>query len=312
MATHRVEPDARTLHGHFSRDLEPVVTIDSGDRVRFATLDAAWGDLVQLDPFAPARKFAPRDKARDPGHALCGPVAVRGAEPGMTLEVRLHGIRPGAWGWTSAGGFASPLNVRLGLAEAPEHVLRWSIDAERRRATNQNGLTVRLRPFMGMLGNAPAEPGSHSTIPPRATGGNIDCRELVEGSVLYLPIAVPGALFSTGDGHGRQGDGEVAGPALECPMEDVDIELIVRDDLRLAMPRAETPVGWITFGFDTDLDEAAHRALDGMLDLIAEQRGVDRKGALALASLLVDLHVTQLVNGVRGVHAILPRDAFEA
>ena len=127
---------------------------------------------------------------------------------------------------------------------------------------------------------------------------------------MFLPIAVDGALFSTGDGHAVQGDGEVAGPALECPMERAELEFVVHENLHLARPRAHTPAGWITFGFDPDLDEAMAIALSDMLDLLVELRGGDRKQAMALASLLVDLRVTQVVNGVRGVHAVIAHEAL--
>jgi acetamidase/formamidase len=163
---------------------------------------------------------------------------------------------------------------------------------------------------MGILGMPPDEPGRHSTFPPRFCGGNIDCKELIAGSSLYLPIAVDGGLFSVGDGHALQGDGEVAGPALECPMERVEVELHLHPNMRLARPRANTPAGWVTFGFHEDLNEAMLVALGDMLDLMQELHGFARKEALSLASLLVDLHVTQIVNGVRGVHALLPHGAL--
>src|SRR5438105_11776630 len=120
-----------------------------------------------------------------------------------------------------------------------------------------NGRRIALRPFMGVMGMPPDEPGVHSTTPPRPTGGNIDCKELVAGSTLFLPIAVPGGLFSVGDGHGVQGDGEVCTTAIECPMERVELGFRLRDDIHLRYPRAHTPAGWITLGFDRDLDEAA-------------------------------------------------------
>ncbi|MBI1797793.1 MAG: acetamidase/formamidase family protein [Candidatus Eisenbacteria bacterium] len=304
---HRLDADARTLHGHFSRDLPPLLTIDAGDRVRYSTLDAAWGERVQVDPYAAPKKFTPRDGERDPGHALTGPIAVRGAEPGMTLEVRLVSIRPGAWGWSGAGGVPTPLNRRLGTAER-RHDVRWAIHADEGVAIDARGRRIAIRPFMGVLGNAPAEPGRHSTSPPRAVGGNIDCKELVAGSVLHLPIAVPGALFSVGDAHAVQGDGEVGGVAVECPADAVEIEFGLGSG-PLAFPRAETPAGWITFGFADDLDEAADIALDGMLALLGERHGMGRSEALAFASLAVDLRVTQIVNGARGVHAVLGHGA---
>ena len=132
----------------------------------------------------------------------------------------------------------------------------------------------------------PPEPGIHSTIPPRRFGGNIDCKLLVAGTTLYLPIPVDGALVSAGDGHGAQGDGEVSGTAIECPLERVQLTIDVRDDLDLRMPIARTADAWVAFGFDEDLDIAAEHALETMLDLIERERGFDRKHALALASVV--------------------------
>jgi acetamidase/formamidase len=171
---------------------------------------------------------------------------------------------------------------------------------------DQHGHILALHPFMGVMGMPPDEAGYHGTGPPRFCGGNIDCKELVAGSTLYLPIAVSGALFSVGDGHGTQGDGEVCGTAIECPMDLVDLTFHLRDDLHLTTPRANTPAGWLTLGFHEDLQEATYIALEAMLTLLCEQHQLTRTDALALASLVVDMHITQIVNGVRGVHALLP------
>ena len=309
MATHHLQADRATLHGHFSRSLTPVITVDSGDTVVYQTLDAGWSELEQANPFEAPKKFQPRDMKFDAGHALHGPVAIRGARAGQTLEVAIDSARPGKWGWSSAGGFPSWINEKLGLESGPQVALRWAIDADAGTARNQHGREVVIRPFLGLIGMPPPEPGNHGTVPPRRWGGNIDCKELIPGSRLYLPIPVDGALVSLGDGHAVQGDGEVASPALECPMERVEVTFTVHDR-ELKMPRAETPAGWITFGFQETLDEAAVVALDGMLDLIGERHGIERREALSLASLLVDLHVTQVVNGVKGVHAILPHGAL--
>jgi acetamidase/formamidase len=309
MAFHRIEPDRRTLHGQFSRDLPPVLTIDSGDTVQFRTLDAGWGLEPPHADGTPRRKFEPRDPERDRGHALCGPIEIRGAQPGMTLAVRIDEVRPGAWGWNSGGGWDSPVNRRLGVTDN-ESVLHWRLDLDRMTGRDQYGHTLMLRPFMGILGMPPDEPGWHSTVSPRVTGGNIDCRELVAGSTLYLPIAVAGGLFSVGDGHAAQADGEVSSTGIECPMERVPLTFHLRDHLCLTTPRAHTPAGWITFGFHEDLDEAAYVALEAMLDLMNEHYGLSRREALALASLVVNLRITQIVNGTRGVHAVLPHGAL--
>jgi acetamidase/formamidase len=156
----------------------------------------------------------------------------------------------------------------------------------------------------------PAESGIHSTGPPRACGGNIDCKELVAGTTLFLPISVDGALVSAGDGHAAQGDGEVSQLAIEAPVDRARLTLVLRDDLPLTMPIAWTPEAWLTFGFDDDLDEAAAIAIDAMLELMGRELGLERREALAYASVLVDLRVTQMVNGARGVHARLAHGAL--
>ncbi len=304
-----LEPEQRTLHGSFSREFPPVLTIDPGDTVHFRTLDAGWGLEPWLERTTPRRTFTPRVNERDDGHALCGPIEIRGAQPGMVLEIRINEIRTGTWGWTNAGGYASEIKQKLGIQEGI--LLTWRLDPDKLVGSDQFGHTVKLRPFMGIMGMPPAEPGIHSTVPPRPCGGNFDCKELVAGSILYLPIAVPGALFSTGDGHALQGDGEVSGTAIECPMEKADLTFSLRDDLTLTTPLAHTPAGWLTMGFHENLHEAALIALNAMLNFLCETYHLARAEALALASAVIDLHVTQIVNGgVVGVHALLPPGAI--
>jgi acetamidase/formamidase len=311
MTLYTVVPERRTLHGHFSCDLPPILTIEPGDTVRFRTLDSGWNleprrSTVHAE--GPAR-FEPLDPVRDRGHALCGPIAVRGAEPGMTLVVTIGEVRPGAWGHTAIGGWPHPINDRFGLTDEGTYLL-WTLDADTMTGHNQYGRSIGLRPFMGVMGMPPAEPGIHSTIPPRITGGNIDCKELIGGSTLYLPIVVAGGLFSVGDGHAAQGDGEVCVTAIECPIERVDITFELNTELHLTTPRANTPAGWLTFGFHADLNEATMIALAAMLDLMSEHYGMSRPEALGMASLVVDLRITQIVNEVRGVHALLPHGAI--
>ncbi len=311
MTMYTIEPERRTLHGKFSREHEPVLTIEPGDTVRFRTLDAGWG-LEAHDPSGavPRRTFEPFVPETDSGHALCGPVFIRGAEPGMALEVHIDHLRSGAYGWTVAGGWRSVTNERLGVADGAEHYLYWTLDPDAMTGRDQYGHTVTLRPFMGVMGLPPDESGLHDTAPPRFCGGNIDCKELVQGTSLYLPITVPGALFSTGDGHGAQGDGEAGGTAIECPMEVAELTFHLHPTMRLTTPRARTDEGWLTFGFHESLDEAMSIALDAMLGLMGEQHGLSRRDALAMTSVVVDLRVTQVVNGVRGVHAVLPHGAL--
>jgi acetamidase/formamidase len=298
VAVHEIPLERRTLHGHFSRDLEPVLTIDPGDTIRTSCLNAGW----RLSPHG---EFEGRDTELDAGHALIGPIEVRGAREGQALAVRIDTVRVGPWGVTLAYD-----DERLGIEGAGEHVVFWDLDADAGIGRDRSGHTVELRPFAGVLGMPPVAPGVHSTSPPRPQGGNIDCAELVAGTTLFLPIPVDGALFSAGDGHARQGDGEVSGTAIECPLDVLELTLDLRGDLELDWPMAWTPEAWIAFGFDADLDEAATKATSGMLDLIQREHGLGRPDALALASVVVDLRVTQVVNGIKGVHAVLRHDAI--
>jgi acetamidase/formamidase len=285
---HDLPLERRTLHGHFSSELEPALTVDPGDSVRFRAPSSGWRwdvDRELLDE---------RDSAHlDSGHALLGPVAVRGARAGQTLTVQIDEVRPRSWGVTFGDG-------------VPFH---WRVDADGGTATDDRGATVSLAPFLGVIGMPPAEPGVWSTVPPRRSGGNIDCRLLVAGTTLFLPIENDGALLSFGDGHAAQGDGEVSGTAIECAVESGQITVDLRDDLELRMPVARTADAWLAFGFDRDLDIAAALATETMLDLIERELRTDRQHALALASVAVDLHVTQLVNDAKGMHAILRDDA---
>jgi len=306
---HSIPLERRTLHGHFSRDLEPVLVVDPGDTVAFSTIDAGWG--LEDGPEESRRHFEPRDPELDAGHALIGPIEVRGARAGGTLAVGIDRLRVGDFGFTDAGGWPAWLNTRLRLDSGETHHLRWRLDADAGTGRDQHGRTVALRPFLGVMGMPPAEPGVHSTSPPRPCGGNLDCTELVAGTTLFLPIPVDGALFSAGDGHARQGDGEVCQIAIECPMADVELTLDLRDDMPLTGPVARTGDAWVTLGVDEDLDEAAALAVDSMLTLMERELSLERRDAYALASVVVDLRVTQVVNGVKGVHAVLRDDVLQ-
>ncbi len=310
MATlHRLKAERATLHGHFSRELPPALLIQPGDSVRFQCLDSGWGLEPHNGIDMHRREFPGRDPVLDNGHALTGPVYISGAKPGMTLAVHMDALEIGGWGTTFAGGWSCAWNDRLGISQSGVFHI-WNFDKTANTARNQHGQVVKLRPFMGVCGMPPAEPGVHSTIPPRPTGGNIDCKELVTGSTLYLPITVEGGLFSVGDGHAAQGDGEVSVTAIECPMDRVDLTFNLRDDLPITTPIADTPSGWVTMGFHENLEEALRLALEAMLSLLKRLHGLERLDALALASVTVDFHITQVVNTVKGVHALLPHGAI--
>lgn len=311
--THTLTAERATLHGHFSRDLKPILTIASGDTVICNTLDAMWDvepELPDHQDFFKLKKLDPRDEKLDSGHALIGPIAIEGAKAGMTLEVQIKTLRPEKWGVCLAGGWDSTFNKRYGVAESKGVFHWWEMNHETMIGKNQHGHRVALRPFMGVMGMPPNEPGIHPTIPPRFCGGNLDCKELVVGSSLYLPIAVDGGLFSVGDGHGTQGDGEISGTAIECGMEKVELTFHVRDDFPITTPVANTPAGWLTIGLHEDLNEATFLALNAMFELIQKLHHVSKEDAIGLASLTVDLRITQIVNRVCGVHAVLPHGAI--
>lgn len=316
MTVHRLVPTRGTLHGSFSREYPPVLTIAPGDSVVVRTLDSAWHLRGHEDLGLTGDDrgiFAPKDPVCDGGHAMIGPIRIEGAQPGMILEVCIGEIVPGVTGFNSGSTYPNGINDRLGLTGERLRVW-WEIDAAARTATSDRGYRVGIAPFFGVLGMPPDEPGVHSTNPPRVTGGNIDCKELVARTTLFLPIAVEGGLFSVGDGHARQGDGEVATTAIECAIQSGTLTFFLRDraEYPIATPIAWTPDAWITMGFDPDLDEAALIALNAMLDLMQRELGIaERKIALSLASAVVDLRVTQIVNGVRGIHAVLRHDAVE-
>ena len=294
---HDIARERRSLHGSFSRDFEPILEIGSGDRLRTSVYDSGWLGFEEE-----------RREELDRGHCLIGPVAVRGAQPGDAIAVRILKLRPGPTAWNGAGGFESPVNAHLGITDGELSRVEWQLDRDQRVGRSSLGLAVRLQPFLGVIGLAPGEPGVHSTTPPRRVGGNIDCRELVAGSVLTLPVESPGGLLSFGDGHAAQGDGEVSTLALECAMDEIELQVELLPGAAPAWPYAETPAGFITFGFAATLDEAMLIAVEGMIDRLAADFHVDRRQALALASAAVDLRVTQVVNKTVGVHAVLPPD----
>ena len=285
------------------------MTIDSGDTVIYQTLDAGWGRLAaEIGEAIPDVDVPAEDQ---PGHALCGPIAMRGAMPGDVLQIDIGAIKPGPWGSTWAG--PRPYMKHYDFRISEETLMIWTIDSETMTAVTRDEprVSISLQPFMGVMGNALAAPGPQSTTPPRAVGGNIDCRELIRGSTLWLPIEVEGALFSVGDGHAVQADGEVGQTAIECPMERVELTFTLRTDMGLSMPEATTPAGYITFGFADSLHDAANVALNRMLDYMEDRYQLTRPRALALASLAVHVRVTQIVNTISGVHAILPHDALK-
>ena len=302
---HTIEATPDNLRGSFSREYPPILHINPGDVVVVRTLDARWNLEPYARPGVPVRVL----EHTEYGHCLSGPIFIHGARPGMVLSIHVRSLVPAPWGWSEAGGKATTINRRLGLEGGTPTSLLWQIDWDRRVATDQVGRRVNVNPFLGVIGLAPAEPGIHSTIPPRQCGGNIDCKELIIDSTIYLPVVCGGGLLSVGDGHAAQGDGELSETAIECGMtSELGIELV--EAREVPAPCALTPSARITLGFDTDLNEAMFRAADAMLRWLERLLGVDRGTALALASLVVDLRITQVVNEMWGVHAVLPKAAL--
>ncbi|WP_269046588.1 acetamidase/formamidase family protein [Paenarthrobacter sp. Z7-10] len=306
MRTHQLIPTPDTVTQTFDRKTPPALTIDPGDTVAVRSLDA-WGHLEpQTVPGEVKAQMFPERL----GHCLTGPIAVRGAMPGDMLAVNFVSFTPDSWGWTAAGRRSDAFTRALGVEPGVPQWLLWQLDAVRQTGTNDLGQSIKLSPFLGVVGVPPQRPGSFSTTPPRADGGgNIDCRELVAGSTLFLPVTVPEAMLCVGDGHAAQGDGEVGGTAIECGMESRIIVDLVADPA-LPSVHAITPTARITFGFNPDLNAATAEALKAMLTWMQALYGMERTSALALASSVVDLRITQIANETWGVHAVLGHSAI--
>lgn len=301
---HYLNWEEGTLHGYLSSALKPALVIESGDRVVFRTLEADWRVGDRFITASDEGGFFPGRKALDRGHALCGPVYIRGADAGTTLEITIRRIRCGSWGWSRFGGGDGD-HLRQMAFQGAEYFLYWKLDQDQGICTSHKGHVIRMNPFMGVCAVAPESPGQISTHQPGAMGANLDCKEICEGARLYLPVFVEGALFSMGDGHAAQGDGELGCTAIEAPMEEVEVEFKVCD-WKQEYPVCRGKDGWITFGFHRDLNKAAYQATREMIKLMQRLYGYEYKEAVAIASLTVDLRITQMVNGVRGVHALLP------
>lgn len=304
-----LNPGPGSLHGYLSSALRPALEIQDGDIVVFKTLEADWRVGDRMITSSREGDFFSGRTTDDKGHALCGPVFVKGATAGKTLEVTIRRIRCGAWGWSRFGG-GDPDHLRQMQFEGDEYFLYWRIDPDQGICTSNKGHVIKMNPFIGVCAVAPDTDRKLPTHQPGAMGANLDCREICEGAKLYLPIFVDGALLSLGDGHAAQGDGELGCTAIEAPMEEVEVELRVCD-WKQDHPVCRGKDGWITFGFHENLNEAAYEAAREMIRLMQRLYGYEYKEAVAIASLTVDLRITQIVNGVRGVHAYLPDNGIQ-
>jgi len=307
---HHLSSSPETVHwGWFDAALPHVLTIASGDRITIDSLSGGPANLPGEGFGVPPELLQVHAKSqrRLPGHILTGPVAVQGAQPGDVLEVRIIDVTLRQdWGYT----FVRPLAGALpNEVEAFEQIIS-RLDREKKVGLLPWGLEIPLRPFFGVMGVAPPPAwGSISSIQPRAHGGNLDIKELVPGSTLYLPVFIEGAGFSVGDGHAVQGDGEICTTAIETALTGT-FELHVRKDLRLDYPAAETPSHLVTMGMDPDLDTAARDALRRMIDRVTQETGLSRARAMMLMSLVADVRVSQLVNEHKGIHVMMPKSAL--
>jgi len=309
---HILKATCETVHlGGFSDRLPPALEVVSGDTVEvetftgFGVCDRAPAAFVPPELQAIVQNLSPERKVGAGPHLLTGPIFVRDAKPGDVLEVRLDAIWP-----RLPVGFNI---IRPGWGALPERFSREAlrfIELDLERAIAEfppgSGVQIPLQPFFGILGVATAQ-RDRSSVPPGPYGGNIDNRHLRPGSRLWLPVFVPGALFSLGDGHAAQGDGEVDVTAIETAMNG-RVTLVLRDDLDVTMPIAETPTHWILFGFAESLDRALQEALEAAIAFLVRHLGTDAEAAYVLCSLAVDFHVTQVVNAPqKGIHALVPK-----
>src|SRR6185295_7339773 len=299
---HILNPSAKTVvWGHYWSESPPVLRIRSSEFVKVRSVIGAMPEtLVQAGlPAAQIEKElieVQSIKDRGPGpHFLTGPIFIEEAEPGDALEVRIHSLElPFPYGINffdnESGGF-------LGEKVPGQSAKLIEFDRERMMGHFIDGIEIPLRPFFGSMGVAPPkEAGRWNSAPPWIHAGNLDNKELVAGSTLFIPVHVKGALFEIGDGHAAQGDGEVDQTAIETSLRG-RLRLTVRKDMKLAWPRAETPSHWITMGMDTSLTKSTRIAIDEMVKLLMEKKGLTQMAAYQLASVGADLRITQLVDG---------------
>jgi len=302
-----VNAGPETCHwGYFDAKLDPVATVPSGAEVTINTVSGG-PEVLPGAGFHVPPELLEMHKAgvpTVPGHLLTGPVCVEGAEPGDVLQVDILDVKLRQdWGYT----FVRPLAGTLPLDFTERHDMTIALDEPSGTATLPWGLKLPLAPFFGVMAVAPPPGwGRISTIEPRAHGGNLDNKELVAGTTLYLPVFNEGALFSCGDGHGAQGDGEVCVTAIETALQG-RFRLTVRKDLALTYPEAETPTHLLTMGMNADLDTCVDIALRRMISLVSERAGISRAEAYMLCSLAGDLRITQTVNREKGVHMMMAK-----
>jgi acetamidase/formamidase len=304
--------------GVFDANLPPILTIESGDVLHYPD---TWSHFLNgLEPGVPVERLA-QWRLDNPGrgpHSIVGPVAVKGAEPGDVIEIRYQRLTPYNWGCI----FNNPAALGTGLLpkDFPQGQVKYlDLDLKAMHGKFAPGITVPLKPFQGTLGLAPPDgffpplkPGVTSSVPPGPHGGNLDLSELGEGSRLYLPVWKPGGLIYTGDSHAVQGDGEICLTALETRMREVRIQVVLHKQKNFRWPVAETATHWIALGLDKDLNNAMALAARNAIEFLASRAKLTPLDAYALCSIAVSFRVTQVVDIVRGVHAMIPKNLFAA
>jgi acetamidase/formamidase len=301
--------DCTEVHYAWDNSLPPRLEIESGDEVVFQTRDAADGYYTPNSTPEDVRKRV------FPGHPLTGPVYVKGARPGQVLEIEVRSVEPGPFAWTAI----APGRGLLPNDFDEPYLHKWDLSG-RDRAVLRPGIEIPIDPFCGILGVALAEPGKHSTMPPRQTGGNMDVKQLTAGTTVYLPIEVRGALFSCGDAHAAQGDGEVCLTAIETTAT-ATLRFRLHDSFSIKEPQFRTagPLGartntgphYATTAYHTDLLEAARNAVRYMIEHLGRTRGLSRHEAFVLCSVAVDLRISEVVDAPHWiVTAFLPESVF--
>lgn len=300
--------------GYYDAKAAPVQHVKSGDTVEIETLVTNSPKRLEDAGVPPAqveqslRDIYDQVKDKGPGgHILTGPIFVEGAQPGDVLEVRILTVKlaiPYAYNGFGPGRGYLPDDYPYSKIKI------IPLDEKRMVAKFAPGIEIPLHPFFGSMGVAPPESaGRWNSAPPWIMAGNMDNKDLVAGSTLYIPVHAPGALFEVGDGHAGQGDGEVDITALETSLVGT-FQFVVRKDLHLKWPRAETPTHYITMGFNDDLNAATTLAVREMIDFLVTEKHLSRDDAYMLASVAADLHITELVDGNKGVHMMLPKAIF--
>lgn len=281
------ELTSEQTHNRWSSTIEPVLTVPSGSVIKVGTEEASD---QQLDVNSNLEDLA--NLSFDPIHPLTGPVYVENAEPGDVLKVTLHKIEMGDWGWTAiVPGFGF-----LADEFTEPYLKTFELGKDKKTAKFSEDIEIPLKPFPGVMGVAPDTEEMLSTIPPRENGGNMDDPNITEGSVVYFPVLVEGALFSIGDTHAAQGHGEVCGTAIEAPMNIIYEVEVIKDGRTISEPQYETDDYYAVTAFATTIDEAAKKATRYMIDFLEEEKGMDRQDAYALCSLAGDLKIAEVVD----------------